>query len=319
MSKYDRLLLILNLLRARRNLRVSDLANECEVSERTIYRDIISLSSANIPIYFENGYKMLTDAFLPPLNLNLEEYLCLKLALSSSLIKHRPWKNTSKAVLAKIDASLSKGLKEQVGAIDIQPKIDSKTTFDFSKSTLIFKLLEQAISEKVSSRISYDSLESGKSEREVDPYALVFRRHAWYLIGFCHKRKEVRIFRINRIEKITLLSRNFVWPIDFSVEKFFASSWEVYQGAPTEAKIKFWGKAAKVILSGTHHPDEKITKQRDGSILYSLTVNGIEEISRWVLEFGENAVVLEPEELKEKITQTSRGILKNYQTDEFRK
>lgn len=65
MSKTDRLLFILNLIRSRRNLKARDLAKECEVSERTIYRDIMDLSSANIPIYFDDGYKFLTDAFLP--------------------------------------------------------------------------------------------------------------------------------------------------------------------------------------------------------------------------------------------------------------
>jgi predicted DNA-binding transcriptional regulator YafY len=317
MSKYDRLLHILNLRRARKNLRVSDLAKECEVSERTIYRDIISISQANVPIYFESGYKVLTDAFLPPLNLSLEEYLCLKVGLSSSLVKQSPWKESSKRVLAKIDASLSNSLREQVKSIDIQPKIEAKTTFDFSKLTLFCKLLEQAISEKVTLRIIYDSLQSEMGEREVDPYALIFRRHAWYLVGFRHKREEIRVFRVNRIKKITLLSKNFILLKDFSVEKFFSSSWEVFVGKPTEVKIKFWGPTAKVILSGTHHPNEKITKQEDGSILYTVTVSGTEEISRWVLEFGENAEVLEPTELREKIIQTAKGILKNYQQKEI--
>ncbi|MFH0930314.1 MAG: HTH domain-containing protein, partial [Candidatus Zixiibacteriota bacterium] len=81
MGKADRLLLILNLIRSRRNLRAKDLALECGVSERTIFRDINAISSANIPIYFENGYKFLTDAFLPPLNFSLDEYLVLYLGL----------------------------------------------------------------------------------------------------------------------------------------------------------------------------------------------------------------------------------------------
>jgi predicted DNA-binding transcriptional regulator YafY len=75
MSKYDRLLHILNLLRSRRSLRAKDLARECEVTERTIYRDVLSLSSANVPVYFDDGYKLLSDAFLPPLNLTKEEFI----------------------------------------------------------------------------------------------------------------------------------------------------------------------------------------------------------------------------------------------------
>ncbi|MCK4427433.1 MAG: HTH domain-containing protein [candidate division Zixibacteria bacterium] len=75
MAKADRLLLILNLLRSRRNLKASNLAKECEVSERTIFRDIQALSEARVPIYFDSGYKLLTDAFLPPLNFTVDELL----------------------------------------------------------------------------------------------------------------------------------------------------------------------------------------------------------------------------------------------------
>jgi len=84
MAKYDRLLYVLNVLRSRRTMNAARLAQECGVTERSIYRDIISLSEANVPIYYDNGYKLASDNFLPPLNFNLEEYSCLRLALESS-------------------------------------------------------------------------------------------------------------------------------------------------------------------------------------------------------------------------------------------
>ena len=84
MPKQDRLLYILNLLRARKNLNATQLAEECGVTERSIYRDILAISEANIPIYYDNGYKLATENFLPPLNFSFEEYSCLKIALESS-------------------------------------------------------------------------------------------------------------------------------------------------------------------------------------------------------------------------------------------
>ena len=56
MSKYDRLIHVLNLLRSRKSLKAGNIARECEVSERTVYRDILALSSANVPVYFDDGY-----------------------------------------------------------------------------------------------------------------------------------------------------------------------------------------------------------------------------------------------------------------------
>ena len=313
MSKFDRLLYILNLLRSRHSLRAADLSRECQVSERTIYRDIISLSSANVPIYFDDGYKLLTDAFLPPLNLSLEDYIVLKLGLGSSPLSiNTPLGKSAKRVLAKIDASLSPDVKNRLGDLGDPLRITLKTTVDLTKLGLIFNLIEQSILNRRTIRLDYDALESGKSSREIDPYALIFRRHSWYLLGFCHLREEIRIFRLNRIYKVTLTDKSFEKKPDFSIEKFFKDSWEIYQGEPTEVKLRFFGKAVKVIESGQHHSSENLNKQEDGSLLYSVRVSGIEEISRWILGFGDMAEVLEPKELRENIKETIQKMQKIY-------
>jgi predicted DNA-binding transcriptional regulator YafY len=314
MSKYDRLLHVLNLLRARQGLKASDLARECEVSERTIYRDIIALSSVNIPIYFDNGYRLLTDAFLPPLNFSLDDYLVLKLSLSSSvLMENSPLRKHAKAVLAKIEANLNPTLKAEIEKVKEPLKITIRSNYDFSKLSLIFKLIEQSLLNKKSLRIEYESLETGLATRQVDPYSLIFRRHAWYLIGFCHLRNEIRIFRLNRIKKITLLDKSFERKPDFSLSTLFKDSWEIYQGEPVVVKIRFKGIGAKVVESGQHHPSEKISKLKDGSLIYEVKVNGIEEIARWILGFGENAEVIEPKELRERVKQTAQSLAMLYE------
>ena len=317
-SKYDRLLYILNLLRSRNKLRASDLAEECEVSERTIYRDIIGLSSANIPIYFDDGYKLLTDTFLPPLNFDLDDYLTLKLALQSSpLSQQSPLRRSAKRVLTKIEANLSSSLKAKLSEIsaegDKEPvRIEVKSTSDFSKFSLWFNLIEQAIFHNKTIKIFYESLEAGETFREVDPHSLVFRKHAWYFIGFCHLRQKMRIFRINRIKKISLLNKTFERRKDFSVTEFFKDSWEIYQGEPTKVEIELRGKAVKIIESGVHHPSEKIEKLDDGSLVYKVKIKGTEKILRWILGFKDDAGVLKPEKLREEIKQISEKLSRMY-------
>ncbi|MCK4225051.1 MAG: HTH domain-containing protein [candidate division Zixibacteria bacterium] len=166
MSKYDRLLYVLNLLRGRPGLSASQLARECEVSERTIYRYITSLSSANIPIYFDKGYRLLSDAFLPPLNLTPDDYLVLKMALSSSVFANRsPLRKQAKSVLAKIEANLGPAVKKDMDSLKDVASINVKSTSDFSKLSLMFKLIEQSILNRKSIKIVYESLQSGKSLR----------------------------------------------------------------------------------------------------------------------------------------------------------
>jgi len=296
---------VLNLLRGRPGLSAGELARECEVTERTIYRYITGLSSANIPIYFDRGYRLLSDAFLPPLNLTLDDYLVFKMALSSSVFMNQsPLRKQAKVVLAKIEANLNPVVRKDLNRLGDVASVDVKSSSDFSRLALMFKLIEQSILNRKSLKFVYESLKSKESSRQVDPYSLVFRRHAWYLVGFCHRRNEVRIFRLNRIRKITLLDKSFQRKQDFSLSDFFKDSWELYQGKPVCVRIKFRGIGAKVVGSGQHHPSEKITKLKDGSLIYEVKVNGIEEICRWILGFGEEAKVLEPKNLKEKIRST---------------
>ncbi len=73
MKKVERLLYILALLRRRKNLGAIDLARRCGVTKRTILRDISSISSANIPIFYDSGYRLLNEDFLPPLSFTIEE------------------------------------------------------------------------------------------------------------------------------------------------------------------------------------------------------------------------------------------------------
>ena len=79
MSKSGRLLAILNLIRTHRSITADSLAEKCSVSERTIYRDLATLSDVGAPVYFDNGYKLLPGFFLPPLNLSVAVYLTFQL------------------------------------------------------------------------------------------------------------------------------------------------------------------------------------------------------------------------------------------------
>ncbi len=105
--------MILNLIRARKNLSAKDLARECGVSERTIFRDINAISEANVPIYYDNGYKFLTNAFLPPLNLSLDEHLALFVGLNTeNPNSHAALKSAGKTALAKIESLLPETIRD---------------------------------------------------------------------------------------------------------------------------------------------------------------------------------------------------------------
>jgi predicted DNA-binding transcriptional regulator YafY len=307
MAKQDRLLYILNLLRSRKSLNAARLAEESGVTERTIYRDIISLSEANIPIYYDNGYKLASDLFLPPLNFNFDEYRALKLALESTPLreteKYRP-------ILKRIQAKVEGGLSSQVMArkrtsVD-DAFIDIPATPDGNMKTGYYALIEQGINERRQLTMVYDSVDTGTTRREVDPYFIVFRRRAFYFVGFCYLRREFRTFRLDRIKELTLDDRYFVRKAGVNARTYFIGSWELYRGEPQEVKVKFTGRAARVVLSSRHHKNEKVEVLTDGAAGYRVTVSGLEEVYRWILGFGPEAEVLAPKELRERISGESR-------------
>ncbi len=90
MTKAERLLFIVNMFRVRKTVTLDELAQECEVSTRTVYRDLLSLSSLNIPVYFHDGYRLARDISLPPLNFTQDEQELLGFSLKNSCLIQSP-------------------------------------------------------------------------------------------------------------------------------------------------------------------------------------------------------------------------------------
>ena len=313
MAKYDRLLYILNLLRSRRTLNARRLADECRVTERSIYRDIISLSEANIPIYYDNGYKLASGNFLPPLNFTFNEYACLILALDSSPLARAGCKGeTISQVKAKVESGLSEITREQRRTSVDVARVDVGITIPQRASTRFYADLENAISNRLSVELEYDSIDHGQTKRTVDPHFIVFRRHAFYFVGYCHLRGEFRTFRMDRIKRLTLTKQRFTRTKSVTAADYFAGSWELYQGEPVKVTVRFRGRAARVVAASQYHSGEQTESLADGELLYRVTVNGTEEIGRWILRFGTEAEVLEPLALRQELGQIGQYLSRTY-------
>jgi predicted DNA-binding transcriptional regulator YafY len=313
MSKSARLLTMLNLIRSKRAMTSSQLAAECQVSQRTVYRDVLSLAEAGVPIYYDKGYRLLNGAFLPPLNLTTHEYLALRTALQGTPLKAlKSFRTEFASVMAKIDAVVSGQIAERVRKQQSRLLVSPRITAGGDSIDLTMRLLQQAVDSDSIIKINYRSISSGASVRRVNPYFLIFRGRAWYLLGYCHLRHELRVFRVDRIEKLTLTAERFERDHKLTPEEYFEWSWEVFTGNPVEVKLLLRGKAAAVISTGKRQPEEQIVKRRNGSVEYTATVAGIEEIRRWIIAFGGEVVVISPPELADAVRLTATDVLKNY-------
>ncbi len=319
MSKYERLLHEINLLKSRQRLFASDLAKECSVSRRTIYRDILSLSSAGIPVYFDDEYKILSDAFLPSLNFTTDEYTVLRLALTSSFFEESPFSKLAKSALAKIEGNLSSQIKSAERKKSDELKIYLAPQKTYSPNPLFFNLIRRAISTSVMLRLKYKPKSFKKTICEdIKPYSLVFLSGSWRLLGYCDFHQKYHLFDLWGIKQIMLTDRNFERQKDFNLDEvlkklgidqeicqpFDAFEFDELSGKSFNVKIEFSKSAKKYLESKKHHPIEKVWLTKSGDIIYTAKVNGLDDVLRWVLGFGDKAKVLEPPELREKVKKT---------------
>jgi predicted DNA-binding transcriptional regulator YafY len=316
MAKYDRLLFILNLLRSRKNLTAARLAHECGVTERSIYRDLIALSQANVPIYFDHGYKLASDNFLPPLNFDLQEFRCLKTALESSpLAELEPHREILKRVRVKVEASLSRAVKDKKRLVPETTHINIELSLNPVRLHEHFMALEKAIVDSTCVNISYEGLSGDVSHRTIEPIFIIFKGHAFYTVAFCRMRRDLRTFRLDRIRTLKTSGETFTQNVVLDPLTYFADSWLLQGGELVEVKVRFAGTAARVVQSGRHHENEVVEPESDGSVLWSLKVRGEAEIARWLLGFGEEAEVLQPLSLRMRLRMVGRYFVATYADD----
>ena len=133
----------------------------------------------------------------------------------------------------------------------------------------------------------------------------------------------VRHFKIDRVTGVDVQTLQFSPDPDFSLEKHFANSFGIFQSddpssKPKKIRIRFNSEVARYVQEKTWHPSQKITKEKDGSVVLEVSLNDTHEIKAWTLSFGPKATVLEPKSLRDEIVSDVEQLLKTYQASNRR-
>ena len=154
-------------------------------------------------------------------------------------------------------------------------------------------------------------------ERIIEPYFIQPARlgHGNYVIGYCHRAKEVRTFKVERIQRIELLDEKYTVPADFNANEFLSSSWGIaVEGEVETIKLKINAPEIIRIMEETRwHPSQVLERQPDGSAIVTMKLTVTTELVGFILSWGEKVEVLEPKELREEIAGTARAMLEVYQ------
>lgn len=297
------------LLRSHRYPDLKSLVQKFEVSERTILRDLNTMRyDFGAPIAYSRqrrGYYYSDEKFtLPTLHLTQGEAIAIFLG-ERLLSQYRgtPFELAIRSAFEKISALLPEEISldfsevERLISFDVEPLRGEE-----KQLAEAFNLLSQAAHERRTVEMTYFSQYRGEeTERQVDPYHLRSSFGAWYLIGYCHMRAEVRMFALDRIRDLRLTDQIFAIPEDFSVEEYLGDSLHLERGQPVEVAIKFDPYQARWIRERVWHPSQSIEELPDGSLILRMVVGSLGEVKRWAMSFGARAEVLEPERLREDI------------------
>ncbi len=209
MKRLDRITAIHIQLQSKRLITAREMANRFEVSNRTIYRDIQTLRQAGVPIGEEEGkgYFLVDGYKLPPVMFSPEEAKSL-VAVSKILNYHSEDslnKNFSTALL-KIKAVLPTSEKDKLEFLE------SRIAFHapWAPKSSHLEQIQKSITEFIKVKILYHSKRRDETlERIIYPYALYFSGAVWTTIGYCELRKDIREFRLDRMNSLSELPEPF--------------------------------------------------------------------------------------------------------------
>jgi predicted DNA-binding transcriptional regulator YafY len=293
-------------------LTAKQLAERHKISERSCFRDLRVLQEAGIPIYNDRGYRVVDSFKLKNITLNLEEALSLIYGINL-VEKQKSIFPSSLAIKEKLMLLLPERLQEIITGLEKRINIEVTPSADYSGKEELFRQLNHAISGQWSLQITYYSFSSDKTtERLVDPYHLSFRDGFWYLAAYCHRRQEVRLFRLDRIQKIIITEKKFIAPVEFDFDSYLGAAWQMERGEEFLFRVRFTGDSARYVQETVFHPSQKLYVE-EGQVIFEARACGLASIVRWVLSFGSEAEVLEPKELRESIVREMRTGLKKYE------
>lgn len=296
MQVNNRLFEIVYILMQNKKTTAKELADRFEVSTRTIYRDIETLSTANIPIYAskgkDGGIGLLDEYVLNKTILSEEEQNQILFALQG--MKKVKGQN-EKDVLEKLSILFNKKINDWIKIDFSSWGNDKEERFDIIKSAILNKQLIQ---------FNYYNSNGEESKRIVEPLQIWFKDKSWYLVSYCKLKKDYRIFKIARIKDVKILQEHFERELPKEEEN------EKHNFKIIELELEI--DKAMTYRVYDEFESKEITKKEDGNFIIKVKYPENEWVYGYILSFGEYAKVLNPSYAKNIIKDKLQKTLKNY-------
>ena len=320
-SRIYRLLRLITLLQQGRSYTANELAEELGVSRRTVFRDLNMLEMAHIPYYFDeqrSGYRINHRFFLPPVNLTLGEALAV-LMLTGRLRStgKLPLMSEGAKAAAKVESVLPAAIQGHVGSVLEKLSFSLGPVSSHQQGDQLFERISTAIGDRLICRIAYHSLaDGGKIDLTVHPQHLLFKGRGWYLLAWTREHGQVRTLKLDRIGRLEVTDEVFEEVKPLQVEDHFGLAWNMIpEGTEYDIHLRFESKVARNVAEVQWHRTQQTTFNNDGTLDFRARVDGLGEITWWILGYGDQVEVLAPQQLRESVTGIARNVVRRYEPE----
>lgn len=311
--KADRLLSVLMLLQAKGRATERELAEQLEVSQRTIHRDLEALSAARVPVValrgsqggweLEKGWRTQVPA------LDESELRALLMAQPRAA-GHPRLAAAAQSALNKLMAALPGPMREQAAAMREKLHVDSTGWFDTGEDLSMLNTVQNAVARERKLAFDYTKANGEKAPRTVDPLGLVAKGLSWYLVA--RGANGIRTYRVSRIEHVAILAGGFERPPRFDLAEFWKQS---------TAELNSRRKRYPAVLSLTPAAAQRLkswcatspapSKDPGDRIHLEVDFESEDHARFMVLGFGSAASVLKPDSLRQWVHAQAAAIVQS--------
>lgn len=319
-KRLERLLKLIQALESGRSHTASDLAKIVGVSRRTVFRDLDLLSEAGISHGYDHAtkrYAIDRVAHLPPVTLTHAEVLSLMMATRYVLGRRFVPDHAAAASAAlKLEGMLPAPIRDHCGSLLAYTDVRPMPASDSTSVAETLPLLQFAALRRAKVGLRYDSYFDEKViDVTLHPYRVVYIHRGWYVVGYSERHEAFRTFKIERILQMKVLAERFHVDKTFDLQTYFGDAWLMIRGDKRyHVRIRFSPKVAGNVDEINWHRTQSTHFEQDGSLLFEVDVDGVEEIAWWVLGYADQAEVLEPPELRDIIVRRARRLVERYET-----
>ena len=276
------------------------------------------LRQAGVPLLHDDDqcvYRIPGTYFLQPTNFTADEalavmILCYELGSDNRL----PFYEAAQSAALKLESSLPGRVRDRLREATAAVRINMQPANRLKGQLPVYQQLLTCIARRQSVRIAYDSFSDGAAIRlKLSAYRLLFSRHSWYVIGRSSIHREVRTFNVGRIQEMIPLDEAFHMPRGFSIDRYLGNAWHLITDGPDQdVVIRFAPMVARNVAEVVWHKTQRLVKREDGALDFHVRVAGLQEISWWILGYGDQAEVLKPARLRQLIAQRAGRLVEMY-------